>query len=149
MNSPQERRPSLSPSFPLASRETSRVMTSVPSPAPHRGWYSRGYLPHWDHPGMIQSLNFRLGDSLPASVLARWQAELGARRRDAGAPRADVELRRRIEEYLDAGHGECWLRRSAIAQLVEEALLHFDTERYRLLAWCIIPNHVHALIETM
>jgi len=34
-------------------------MTNAESPAPHRGWYSRGYLPHWDHPGMIQSLNFR------------------------------------------------------------------------------------------
>ena len=25
---------------------------------------------------------------------------------------------------------------------------HFDGERYRLLAWCVMPNHVHALIET-
>ena len=51
-------------------------------------------------------------------------------------------------EYLDAGHGECWLRRPDVAQLVEGALLHFDGARYRLLAWCIMPNHVHALIET-
>jgi REP element-mobilizing transposase RayT len=123
-------------------------MTNVESPAPHRGWYSRGYLPHWDHPGMIQSLNFRLGDSLPGSVLERWRAELAVRRRDGGAPRADVELRRRIEQYLDAGHGECWLRRPDIARLVEGALFHFDAQRYRLLAWCIMPNHVHALIET-
>jgi REP element-mobilizing transposase RayT len=74
--------------------------------------------------------------------------------RDASAPRNEaerkraVELRRRIEEYLDAGHGECWLRRPEIAMLVEGALLHFDTQRYLLLAWCLMPNHVHALIET-
>jgi REP element-mobilizing transposase RayT len=60
-----------------------------------------------------------------------------------------VEFRRRIEEYLDAGHGACWLHRADIAALVEGALLHFDQQRYRLLAWCIMPNHVHALIETM
>jgi putative transposase len=27
--------------------------------------------------------------------------------------------------------------------------LHFDGERYRLMAWCIMPNHVHVLIETV
>ena len=93
---------------------------------------------------MIQSLNFRLGDSLPREVLAAWRAELRHRFGEA----VPVELRRRTEDYLDAGHGECWLRRPDVAQLVEGALLHFDTERYRLLAWCIMPNHVHALIET-
>lgn len=31
--------------------------------------------------------------------------------------------------------------------MVESTLLHFDPGRYRLLAWCIMPNHVHALIE--
>jgi REP element-mobilizing transposase RayT len=30
---------------------------------------------------------------------------------------------------------------------VENALLYFDGERYRLLAWAIMPNHVHAMIE--
>ena len=75
-------------------------------------------------------------------------------RRDAGAPgnqaqhQAAVELRRRIEKYLDAGHGACWLRLPEIAALVVGALLHFDRQRYLLLAWCVMPNHVHALIET-
>ena len=158
-------------------------MTNAESPEPHQGWHSRGYLPHWDHPGMIQSVNFRLGDSLPQSVLQKWKQEFGfdlkqtghfsgappsrrrvdmknlpreTRRRDASAPRPEadsqrgreVELGRRIEEYLDAGHGECWLRRTDIARVVEGALFHFDGQRYRLLAWCIMPNHVHALIET-
>lgn len=27
-------------------------------------------------------------------------------------------------------------------------LLHHDATRHRLLAWCVMPNHVHALIET-
>jgi putative DNA methylase len=73
--------------------------------------------------------------------------------RDAGAPSADliqreIELRRRIEEYLDAGHGACWLRRPEIAALVEGALRYFDGQRYRLLAWCVMPNHVHTLIRS-
>ena len=174
VNPRQPPSPSLTPSFPLAWKETGGVVTNGVSPEPHRGWHSRGYLPHWDHPGMIQSLNFRLGDAMPQEVLDRWKNELGlvnpagsagvppARggscRRDAGAPRPDagapgekqrqLELRRRVEEYLDAGHGACWLRRPDVAALVEGALRHFDGERYRLLAWCVMPNHVHALIET-
>jgi REP element-mobilizing transposase RayT len=155
-------RPSLTPSFIPASKETSRVITDVHSPTHHLGWHSRGYLPHWDHPGMIQSVNFRLIDSLPIEVLQRWKTQLfgsagfqpanpGSRTsagKDAGAPNT-IELRRRIEEYLDAGHGACWLRRDEIAAVVEDALRHFDGQRYRLLAWCIMPNHVHSLIETM
>ena len=75
----------------------------------------------------------------------------GAPRQDAGSPgekQRQIELRRRVEEYLDAGHGACWLRRPDMAALVEGALRHSDGERYRLLAWCVMPNHVHALIET-
>jgi putative DNA methylase len=119
-------------------------MTNAESPEPHHGWYSRGYLPHWDHPGMIQSVNFRLGDSMPASVIEKWETEIVLQSEGQRA----VELRRRIEEYLDAGHGSCWLRQPDIASLVEGALFHFDGQRYRLLAWCVMPNHVHALIET-
>lgn len=178
VNPRQPPSPSLMPSFPLASKETGRVVTTVVSPEPHRGWYSRGYLPHWDHPGMIQSLNFRLCDAMPQRVLDRWKNELGlvnpsgsagvppaaspTRRRDASAPgqtswrdagapgeqQRQIELRRRTEEYLDAGHGACWLRQPEVAALVEGALRHFDGERYWLLAWCLMPNHVHALIET-
>ena len=32
---------------------------------------------------------------------------------------------------------------------MQDALLHFDGEHYRLLAWCLMPNHVHVVIETM
>jgi len=73
---PRPQTPSLAPSHPLASKAVGRVMTSVQSPDPHLGWHSRGYLPHWDHPGMIQSLNFRLVDSLPRGVVEKWQNEL-------------------------------------------------------------------------
>ena len=59
-----------------------------------------------------------------------------------------VKLRRQIVDYEDAGYGACWLRQPAIATLVENALFHFDGQRYRLIAWCIMPNHVHVLIET-
>ncbi|WP_395734797.1 REP-associated tyrosine transposase [Prosthecobacter sp.] len=113
-------------------------------PGTHRDWYSRDYLPHFDQPGLIQAITFRLADALPAEKLQRWALELAHETELA----REVEKKRRMEAWIDAGHGACWLREPAIAQSVEDALLHFDSVRYRLLAWSIMPNHVHALIET-
>ncbi len=105
---------------------------------PHKNWHSRGYLPHCDTPGLLQAVTFRLADSLPADVLDRLRQEAGN----------EAEKHNRIEAFLDAGHGACWLKQPAIADIVEDALLHWDGQRYRLLAWCVMPNHVHVLIET-
>jgi REP element-mobilizing transposase RayT len=57
------------------------------------------------------------------------------------------DLRRRVEVMIDGGRGSCALRDSAVAVLVQQALWHFDAERYRLIAWVIMPNHVHVLVE--
>ena len=108
-----------------------------------RGWFSQGYLPHFDHPGLVQAITFRLDDSLTSHVLAAWENELHSLPETAQT----IEKRKRMAAYLDAGHGSCWLRRSEIAGIVEEALQFFDGERYRLIAWVIMPNHVHVIIE--
>jgi REP element-mobilizing transposase RayT len=45
------------------------------------------------------------------------------------------------------GHGACLLRDPRVAELVQRAFWHYDGARYRLLAWVVMPNHVHTLIE--
>ena len=50
-----------------------------------------------------------------------------------------------IEEYLDKGEGACHLRNPAVADETASALRHFDEQRYRLFAWCVMPNHVHVV----
>ncbi|WP_421999110.1 REP-associated tyrosine transposase [Reyranella sp.] len=99
----------------------------------HKGWHSRGYLPHFDSAETTQFVTFRLADSLPKAVAAAL----------ALLPDSLVE----IDRALDSGRGACWLAQPAIASTVEDAILHFDGERYRLLAWCIMPNHVHVVVE--
>ncbi len=128
-------------------------MSSPCEPGPAE-WRSRGYLSHFDRPGLIQAITFRLYDSVPAHVIARWKAELqstAAKSANASAVarETEVELHRQIARCEDAGYGACWLRAHHVARIIEDALLYFDGERYRLLAWCIMPNHVHALGETM
>ena len=48
---------------------------------------------------------------------------------------------------MDLGHGACHLADPRIATVIENALLYFDNQRYRLIAWVIMPNHVHTIIE--
>jgi len=114
----------------------------------HKGWYSRGYLPHLDQPGLYQSINFRLHDSIPAHVLQRWKDELRWQAHLPNDAPAVIQLHKNIVMYEDAGHGVCWLAQEKIAILVEKTLFFFDGQRYRLIAWCIMPNHAHVLIET-
>jgi putative transposase len=111
----------------------------------HRGWYSRGYLPHFDSPHVIQHITYRLADSLPRVVLEQMQAEVEASVR--GDAKREAELRQRIETYLDAGYGSCVLQVPEIAACVVDTWNHFDGERYRLLEWVVMPNHCHVLIE--
>ena len=101
---------------------------------PPSGWHSRGYLPHFEATDLVQTVVFRLADSLPKQLRN-------------GADPARARTAELADEALDAGVGACWLRQPQIADLVEHALLHFDGERYALLAWCVMPNHVHAMLE--
>ncbi len=110
-----------------------------------RGWFSRGYLPHFDRRYVKQMITFRLADSLPQAKLERLDEEL----KSLGVSERDLEKRRRIEEWMDAGHGSCLLREPQNARIVEQAFFHFDGQRYRLLAWVVMPNHVHVLIEVI
>lgn len=114
------------------------------APDSRKEWYSRGYLPHRDAPGLFQAVTFRLADSLPQEKLERLEEELTA----LPETLRGAERRQRIEKWLDAGMGCCALRHPAMASKMRDALRHFDGQRYRLIAWCIMPNHVHMLMET-
>jgi len=112
--------------------------------APRRHeWYSRGYLPHRDAAHLIQSVTYRLADSLPQEKLKLLDDELALL---AGDQR-EREQRKRIEAWLDAGMGCCALRHPEVARYIQESFLSFHGKRYSLHAWCIMPNHVHVLLE--
>jgi len=109
--------------------------TKSATSADHAGWRSRGYLPHVDAPNIIQHIVFRLADSLPVRFREEFAAKPPAERVEAA------------DAVLDEGHGRRDLANPQIAELVQNALLQFDGERYALVAWCVMPNHVHALAE--
>src|SRR5579863_7996562 len=116
----------------------------------------RGRLPHWEKDGGLYFVTFHLADSLPRAVLDRIkerQRILEAARR-AGAnlsPRQKViveEFRsKNIEEYFDRGIGACFLGNPEIGDLIANALRFWHGKRYRLVAWCVMPNHVHVIFR--
>ena len=59
----------------------------------------------------------------------------------------DILFSEKIERFLDAGYGACWLRQDDIAKVVADALQFFDKQWYQLFAWAIMPNHVHVVVQ--
>jgi len=54
-----------------------------------------------------------------------------------------------VEKHLNEGMGKCWLREERHARIVADALRFFDGDRYHLSAWCVMPNHVHVVVEPL
>jgi REP element-mobilizing transposase RayT len=119
----------------------------------------RGYLPHWELEGATYFVTFRLADSLPKSVLDAFEFERqdviktaeqqGRKLTRSEQMRLDELYSERIEAALDAGTGACHLAKPGIAEIVAGALRHFDGRRYNLLAWCVMPNHIHAVFQPL
>jgi putative transposase len=121
-------------------------------------------LPHWAQDGAVVFLTWRTHDSMPKHLLDAWRAArnrwLDQHRIDPTLPGWKGKLQNlpanelaefhdhfttRWHNELDAGHGACVLRGAEFAGIVAESLRHFDGDRYELLDFVVMPNHVHLL----
>jgi Transposase IS200 like len=96
----------------------------------------RRRLPHFHRDERYLFLTWRLWGSLPAEADDT---------RYATAGHAFVAHDRALDQQA---MGPQWLRDPRIGWLVAQAILIGDSERwfYELLAWVVMPNHVHVLI---
>lgn len=108
-----------------------------------KGWYSSGSNPHRDLPGDCQFITFRRADSLPQHVLRALEFQV----EKLPEPQQQRYKRQKIERWLDAGLGCCALAHPGMAAVMRDTLIYQNGRRYHLFAWCIMPNHVHVLIE--
>ena len=118
-----------------------RAGTPTVEPAldpPGNPWSRPRHLPHFNPGKETQMITYRLRDSLPL--------EVARHRLNACDTETNVEYRKRIDEYLDNGHGCCALKDTKYAQLIIDNWRLFNGSRYHLCAWVIMPNHVHVLI---
>ena len=123
-------------------RSEGEARTTAATFANEKGWHERGYLPHFD--GVTtQFVTFRLGDSLPQSVLRRFKEQLD---RDQLSDNSD-EYREMVEDYLDKGIGSCILRDPQVAEILKAAIIYENDRSCKVYAWVIMPNHAHIVLK--
>jgi len=115
-------------------------------------------LPHWEKDAGLYFITFRLTDSLPKQVLEkiaeRQRILMAAKQTGAHLlPSQEVLVAEfspvKLEEYFDRGAGTCCLRDERVGELMANALRFWEGKRYRLLAWCVMPNHVHVVCRLL
>jgi len=112
------------------------------------------YLPHWQQGSTFLFVTWRLADALPRAKLNEWAEEKAIWLRFHPCP-WDVRTQAayherfsgRIDRWLDKGSGSAILRNERYANVVAAALRHFDGDRYELVTFVIMPNHVHVLFR--
>lgn len=114
------------------------------------------HLPHWRQKGATYFVTFRLADALPQTKLIelkRWRALW---ERTHPPPRSDRQWEEfarqyalQVEHWMDEGYGECHFRPAENAQLMADALLHFQEERYVVNCYVVMPNHVHVVVRPL
>jgi putative DNA methylase len=111
---------------------------------------SRRRLPHWYRPGAALFVTYRLAGTIPADVLAELDERREAMIRQHG-PGCRVKAHKlhfaAFDAYLDRGPRDAWLSRPVIASLVRDSLYFNDGKLYHLIAYCVMPNHVHVLFQ--
>ncbi len=124
---------------------------------------TRGELPHLYKEGCTYFVTFRLWDAIAPSGKRKKAARVAGK--GAGgtpAPRATKEsvrqslavteldasaIARAAEPTLRAGL--CLSGRPECAELVQNALLQFEGQRYLLFSWCVMLNHVHVVFAPL
>jgi putative transposase len=123
-------------------------------------------LPHIHPPDAILFVTFRLDGTVPKPTLRQyyaqkqwWKEEMrritGLRLKD-NSPEIEEHEQRLIEfsrkwfvKFEDILHkadsGPSWLKDERVAKVVADALHYRDGKVYRLDAYCIMSNHVHAV----
>jgi putative transposase len=118
--------------------------------------FTRRCLPHWYVPGAAFFVTYRLFDTLPAEARERLRMRREQLLREKAAPGTTlVERRRRAHKlwfaeydgYLDGNRRKPWLADAGVGSIVRSNLYHHHGRKYHLMAYCVMPNHVHVVLQ--
>ena len=117
-------------------------------------------LPHRQYFGEAFLMTWRLKDSIPKSDLqrvgmVREVAIEDLQRKKLSDELAQLELNKIESRYFEAldsvldkiETGPHWLKQADIAQIAMDKMREYDGKYYRLEAFCVMSNHVHALFD--
>jgi putative transposase len=120
--------------------------------------YFKRNLPHLHSDIGIFFVTFRLANSLPKGLLEKlrcdYKMEIERINKIINPIQKSDSLRKSKKFYFDRvdrimcseKNGESWLRNENAAYRVSKIIKEFDQVLYDLIAYCIMPNHVHLLI---
>jgi REP element-mobilizing transposase RayT len=123
--------------------------------------YYRRHLPHYQPEFAMFHIVVRLAGSLPVYFIEELKQEQDQLKRKVKEVKdihiqqsQSAQLRKlyfeRFNTLLDNASSEpTWLKEPEVGTIVKEAIHHRDGELYNLLAYCIMPNHVHLLFELL
>ncbi len=121
--------------------------------------YYRRHLPHHQPEDATYHVVFRLAGSLPLEVVQELKQERERILHELDCGKNGDHLIDQREAYqqtyferfdtlLDGSSvGPKWLQESAIAAIVKKAIHFRDVRQYDLIAYSIMPNHVHLVID--
>lgn len=114
------------------------------------------YLPHWYQNGKITYITFRLADSLPQTKDKELEKIKEAFKKLFPQPwekntllRYRKLLSENVERLLDNGYGSCVLASPVVRNILRDTFHYNDGKTYDLIAYVIMPNHVHCMIVPM
>lgn len=112
------------------------------------------FLPHWHQDGKYVFVTFRLHDSLPQEKVQwlreekeRWLKQHPQPWNEKVTKEYINKFGKAVDQWLDNNYGNCLLKKQSNRKIVEDALLFFDGKRYDLVAFVVMPNHVHILMR--
>ncbi len=120
----------------------------------NKTYYKRN-LPHYQPEGHTFFITFRLAGSLPVAVIKKLKED---RENELKLISGIMQQKQKAEKYyesqrkyfgvfdrlLDSNKSSpMWLKEKEIAEIVKEAIHYRDEKEYELVAYTIMPNHVH------
>jgi REP element-mobilizing transposase RayT len=126
-----------------------------------KNFYRRN-LPHFQPSEGEFFVTFRLAGSLPVEVIRRLKEERESRLKKLETVK-DIKQRAemihkeekiyfgKFDELLDNPYinSPQWLKYGRVAKTVADRLHDFDNNRYELICYCIMSNHVHLLFKLL
>jgi len=118
--------------------------------------FYRRRLPHYQPAFGEFFITFRLGNSLPRQLLEKYyhKRRLYNRAYDSeeyaltNKTKIGKLLFKHLDKQLDNYHnGTDWLKQDRIAEIVANKIHELNNDKYLLLCYCIMPNHVHLLLK--
>lgn len=121
--------------------------------------YYKRCLPHYDISGSIYFITFCLANSIPKHIIIRmkYQYSDGLKYIDQiknNKLKMDILSEFRFEYFLKyekvletEKYCEYFLKNKKIAQIVADSIIFYDDNKYKLIAYTIMSNHVHLIIK--